>query len=83
MGIHHHQLHMATQLRFMDIPITDRGTILATGTMVIMVEGAIMDTGGKKEIVEQSVWSADSRPPVPDRPGALLYCCGPDDSSLV
>jgi len=41
--------HMATQLRLMGmgILITDRGTIPATGTMVITVEGAIMDTGGR------------------------------------
>jgi hypothetical protein len=41
--------HMATPLRLMGmgILITDRGTIPATGTMVITVEGAIMDTGGR------------------------------------
>ena len=62
MGIHRqlpmaiHRLHMVTQLRptatplrlmGMGIPITDRGTIPATGTVVIMAEGAITDTAGR------------------------------------
>jgi hypothetical protein len=57
MGIDHQlptatlRLHMATPLRLTGILITDRGTILATGTMVITVEGA-MDTGGKREMVK-------------------------------
>ena len=48
-----HRLHMVTQLRPTGIPITDRGTIPATGTVVIMAEGAtgtvVMGVGGKKE----------------------------------
>jgi len=67
MGIHRqlpmaiHRLHMVTQLRptatplrlmGMGIPITDRGTIPATGTVVIMVEGAmltvVMGIGGNR-----------------------------------
>src|SRR5208337_1120918 len=43
------RLPMATPLRPMRMGIltTDRGTIPATGTMVITVEGAITDTGGR------------------------------------
>jgi hypothetical protein len=64
MGIMDHQvpmplprLHMATPrlstltpLRPMRILLTGRGTILATGPMVTMVEGAIMDTGGRGRV---------------------------------
>ena len=66
MGIHRqlpmaiHRLHMVTQLRptatplrLMGIPITDRGTIPATGTVLIMAEGAmltvVMGIGGNQE----------------------------------
>ncbi|HUJ90164.1 MAG TPA: hypothetical protein VLX12_08220, partial [Syntrophorhabdales bacterium] len=50
MRIHHHppmatpRLHMVTPLRFMGmrILITGRGTIPATDTVVIMVEGAMV-----------------------------------------
>ena len=38
---------MVTPLRLMGILITDPDTILATGTMVITLEGAIVDTGGR------------------------------------
>jgi hypothetical protein len=48
--------HMATPLRLMGmaIPITDRGTIQATDTVVITVEGAMVDVGGKKDMVKQT-----------------------------
>ena len=47
------RLHMVTQLRSTGIPITDRGTIPAMGTVVTMAEGAmltvVMGIGGNKE----------------------------------
>jgi hypothetical protein len=49
------RLHMVTPLRStgMGIPITDLRTIQATGTVVIMVEGAmvtvVMGIGGKEK----------------------------------
>lgn len=61
MGIHHRlptatpRLYMLTQFRLMGILIMDRGTILVTDTMVITVEGAIMDIGGKKEMAKPEV----------------------------
>jgi hypothetical protein len=50
------RLPMATLLRLMGmgmaILITDLGTILPIGTMVITVEGAMVDVDGKKEMVK-------------------------------
>jgi hypothetical protein len=48
--------HMATPLRLMGmaILITDRSTIQATGTVVITVEGAMVDVDSKKEMVKQT-----------------------------
>jgi amino acid transporter len=47
---------MDTPLRLMGmaILITDLGTILPIGTMVITVEGAMVDVDGKQEMVKQT-----------------------------